>query len=294
MANPQDHDPHLLVQSMFQPALPPRDVNVHKGLLGSVAIIGGDNGMVGALLLASGAALLIGAGRVYAAALATNAPGVDLHQPEIMLREPSVLTSLAQLDCVVIGPGLGQSKNALELLEFWIGRNVPMLMDADALNLIAAHPHLTKLVKKRAAATVITPHVGEAARLLKSDSTYIQANRAEVALKLAADLRASCVLKGAGTVCAHHDGNRFINTTGNPGLASGGTGDVLSGIIGGLIAQGLNGFDAAKLGVYIHGAAADSLVDKGIGPVGMTASEVAVEARNVINQLNAGSNVATQ
>ena len=289
MAKNQDHDPHLLVQSMFQSALPPRDLNAHKGLLGSVAIIGGDNGMIGALLLASRAALLIGAGRVYAAALATNAPGVDLTQPEIMLREPSVLTSLAQLDCVVMGPGLGQSNHALELLEFWIGRNVPMLMDADALNLIAANPHLITLIKNRSAATVITPHVGEATRLLKRDSTYIQANRTEVALKLAADLRASCVLKGSGTVCAHHDGNWFINTTGNPGLASGGTGDVLSGIIGGLIAQGLKGFDATKLGVYIHGAAADSLVTKGIGPAGMTASEIAVEVRNVINQLNAGS-----
>ena len=282
------HDSHLLVQSMFQPALPLRGIDAHKGVLGSVAIIGGDIGMVGALLLAARAALLIGAGRVYAAALSATAPSVDLTQPEIMLREPSALASLSQLDCVVIGPGLGQSNSALELLKYWIKRDVSMLLDADALNLIAAHPYLTKLIKNRAAGTVITPHVGEATRLLRSDSVYIQAHRTETALKLAKDLRASCVLNGADTVCAHHDGGWVINTTGNPGLASGGTGDVLSGIIGGLIAQGLDGFDAAKLGVYVHGAAADSLVEKGIGPVGMTASEVAHEARNVINQLNAG------
>ena len=285
----KEHDPHLLVQSMFQPALPPRGIDAHKGVLGSVAIIGGDTGMVGALLLAARAALLIGAGRVYAAALSINAPSVDLTQPEIMLRTPAAIASLAQLDCVVIGPGFGQSNSALELLEFWIRRNVLMLLDADALNLIAAHSHLTMLIKNRTAATIITPHMGEAARLLKSDSTYIQANRTEVALNLARDLHASCVLKGAGTVCAHHDGSWFVNATGNPGLASGGTGDVLSGIIGGLVAQSLDGFDAAKLGVYVHGAAADALVSKGIGPVGMTASEVAVEARNVINQLNAGA-----
>ena len=285
----KEHDPHLLVQSMFQPALPPRGIDAHKGVLGSVAIIGGDTGMVGALLLAARAALLIGAGRVYAAALSVNAPSVDLTQPEIMLRTPVAIASLAQLDCVVMGPGLGQSNSALELLEYWLECDVPMLLDADALNLIAVHPHLGMLIQNRTAATIITPHVGEATRLLKSDSTYIQANRTEVALNLAKDLHISCVLKGAGTVCAHHDGSWFVNATGNPGLASGGTGDVLSGIIGGLVAQGLDGFDAEKLGVYVHGAAADALVSKGIGPVGMTASEVAVEARNVINQLNAGA-----
>ncbi len=286
MINAQEHEAHSLVQSMFQPALPSRDIEAHKGIFGSVAIIGGDTGMVGALLLAARAALLIGAGRVYAAALAINAPSVDLTHPEIMLREPSELASLSQLNCVVIGPGLGQSNVALELLKYWLKRDVPMLLDADALNLIAAHPYLTKLIKSHTAATIITPHVGEAARLLKSDIAYIQANRTKVALELAKKLNASCVLKGAGTVCAHYDDSWFVNTTGNPGLASGGTGDVLSGIIGGLIAQGLSGFDAAKLGVYIHGAAADSLVSKGIGSVGMTASEVAAEARNVINQLN--------
>jgi ADP-dependent NAD(P)H-hydrate dehydratase / NAD(P)H-hydrate epimerase len=94
------------------------------------------------------------------------------------------------------------------------------------------------------------------------------------------------VLKGAGTVCAHHDGSWFINTTGNVGLASGGTGDVLSGIIGSLIAQGFSDLEAAKLGVYVHGAAADALVEKGVGPIGLTASEVALEARNVLNALN--------
>lgn len=282
----KEHDPHLLVQSMFQPALPPRSTGAHKGVLGSVAVIGGDTGMVGALLLAARAALLIGAGRVYASALSANAPGVDLTQPEIMLRPPEAIASLSQLDSLVIGPGLGQTNNALELLEYWLGHDVPLLLDADALNLISVNPHLAHLTKNRIAATVITPHVGEAARLLKIGTVYIQANRVEIALELAKALNATCVLKGAGTVCAHYDGSYFINTTGNPGLASGGTGDVLSGIIGGLIAQGLDGFAATKLGVYVHGAAADALVANGIGPVGMTASEVATEARNVINQLN--------
>jgi ADP-dependent NAD(P)H-hydrate dehydratase / NAD(P)H-hydrate epimerase len=277
---------HLLVESMFQPALPPRNSNAHKGSFGSVAIIGGDTGMVGAVLLAARAALHCGTGRVYAAMLCSNVPSVDVCQPEIMLRSLVDLTKLTQLDCVVIGTGLGQSNAAIEPLEFWLTQNVPLLLDADALNLIASHLHLASIVISRNAETVITPHVGEAAKLLAASSEHIQQNRTENALKLAKTLQVTCILKGAGSVCAHHDGSWFINTTGNPGLASGGTGDVLSGIVGSLMAQGLTGLQAAKLGVYVHGAAADALVKKGVGPVGLTASEVALEARNKINQLN--------
>jgi hydroxyethylthiazole kinase-like uncharacterized protein yjeF len=274
---------HGLVQSLLQHALPLRNSDAHKGTFGSVAIIGGDTGMAGAVLLAARAALHCGAGRVYAAMLCKNAPSVDLLQPEIMLRSPSAIAQLPQLNCVVIGTGLGQSNAALELLAFWLAQNVPLLLDADALNLIASHLHLVALVVSRTTETVITPHAGEAARLLDVSSEYIQQNRTESALKLAKNLNATCVLKGAGTICAHHDGSWFINTTGNAGLASGGTGDVLSGIIGSLMAQGLSGLEAAKLGVYVHGAAADVLVEKGVGPIGMTASEVALEARNIIN-----------
>lgn len=271
---------------MFQPALPPRKNDAHKGSFGSVAVIGGDTGMVGAVLLAARAALLSGAGRVYAAILSNEAPSVDVCHPEIMLRPPAALTQLSQLNCVVIGPGLGQSNAAVELLEFWLAQNVSMLLDADALNLIATHSHLSAIIKKRRAETVITPHPGEAARLLATSSENVQQNRAESALELANTLHVTCVLKGAGSVCAHHDGSWFINASGNPGLASAGTGDVLSGIIGSLMAQGLSGLEAAKLGVYIHGAAADALVARGIGPVGLAASEIAQEVRNIINQLN--------
>lgn len=271
---------------MFQPALPPRKTDAHKGSFGSVAIIGGDAGMVGAVLLASRAALFSGAGRVYAAVLSSNAPGVDLNQPEIMIRSPADLTQLTQLNCVVIGPGLGQSNTAIELLEFWLAQDVPMLLDADALNLLAKHSHLGVICKNRHAETVITPHAGEAARLLAIGSEVIQQNRTESALNLASTFHATCVLKGAGSIVAHHDGSWFLNTTGNAGLASGGTGDVLSGIVGSLIAQSLSGLEAAKLGVYVHGAAADALVAKGTGPVGLTASEVINDVRQTINRLN--------
>ena len=282
----QPNNPHLLEQNLLRGILPARKSDAHKGTFGSVAIIGGNTGMVGSALLAARAALHSGAGRVYAAMLCKNASSVDMLQPEIMLRSLADITQLSQLNCVVIGTGLGQTNAALELLGYWLAQNIPLLLDADALNLTASHLHLESIIISRNAETVITPHAGEAARLLGVSAEHIQQNRTENALKLAKNLNATCVLKGAGTVVVHHDGSLFINTTGNVGLASGGTGDVLSGIIGSLMAQGLSGLEAAKLGVYVHGAAADALVEKGVGPIGLTASEVALEARNVLNALN--------
>lgn len=281
---------HRLMSAMFKSVLPVRNVDAHKGSCGSVAIIGGDEGMVGAVLLAARAALLSGSGRVYAAMLSKSAPAVDVCHPEIMLRSPSALAHLSQLDCVAIGPGLGQSITAVELLVFWLkepaGRHTPMLLDADALNLIAQHAHLADLVKARRAETVITPHAGEAARLLATTAESIQSSRIDAALQLATTFKVTCVLKGAGTICASHDGSYVVNSTGNAALATGGTGDVLTGLIASLIAQGVRPQDAAKLGVYAHGLAADNLVKKGVGPIGVTASEVLLEARNVINQLH--------
>lgn len=242
--------------------------------------------MLGAAFLAARAALLSGAGRVYIALLDQHSPTVDLRQPEIMLRSPDQLTQLPQLDCVVIGPGMGQSPAAIKLLEHWLAQDVALLLDADALNLLAAHSHLKAAMHRRKGASVITPHPGEAARLLACATADIQASRVESAMKLAQELNTVCVLKGAGSIVAGADAQWFINTSGNPGLAAGGTGDVLSGIIGSFIAQGLSTLNAAKLGVFIHGASADSLVAQGIGPVGLTASEIALEVRSLINQYN--------
>lgn len=271
---------------MFLPALPPRALDAHKGSFGSIAIVGGDTGMLGAVLLAARAALFCGAGRVYATFLAANAPNVDTCHPEIMLHSAATLTNLAALNCVVIGTGLGQSKVAIDLLEFCVAQPVALLIDADALNLISKHAHLQTILKNRQAETIMTPHPAEAARLLNTTVEYIQQTRIKSAQKLAHQFNAVCVLKGAGSIVAEANGTWFINTTGNPGLASGGTGDVLSGIIGSLVAQGLSCIEAAKLGVYVHGAAADALVAGGIGPVGLTASEIAQEARKQINLLN--------
>jgi ADP-dependent NAD(P)H-hydrate dehydratase / NAD(P)H-hydrate epimerase len=268
--------------------IPKRLSDAHKGDHGSVAIVGGADGMLGAVTLASRAALLAGAGRVYACFLSSEAPKLDVVHPEIMIHSPGYLQSLEQLDCVVIGPGLGTSDEAKSLLSFWLQRQTQLLLDADALNLIASNNFLADLLMQRNDFSVITPHVGEAARLLKTSNAQVQENRIESCLKLAQQLHTVCVLKGAGTVVAQ-EGQYLINATGNPGLASGGTGDVLSGIIGSLISQGLNSFEAAKTGVFVHGAAADALVSRGVGPIGLCASEIANEVRCTLNFLNTGT-----
>lgn len=281
--------PQLIQASMLHHLLPVRPRDAHKGSCGSVAVIGGDDSMVGAALLAARAALFCGAGRVYAALLSKHAPAVDMLHPEIMLRAPTDLTDLKQLDCVAIGPGLGQSLVAIELLIWWLtqprGQAMPLILDADALNLIAVHAHLVELLKQRRGVTVITPHAGEAARLLGVTTESVQGDRLRVATSLADTYQVICVLKGAGSICAHPDGTCFMNSSGNPALASGGTGDVLTGVIASLVAQGISPFDAAKLSVFVHGLAADHLLAEGTGPRGLTASELLPEIRRIINGL---------
>jgi len=278
--------PHLLTKQMLQTALPVRAVDAHKGTSGSVAIIGGDDGMLGAVLLAARAALLSGAGRIYAAMLCDTAPAVDFLHPEIMMRRPDALATLAQLDAVAIGPGLGQSDAAITELTFWLTQACPLVLDADALNLIAQHHQLAELLKNRRGQTVLTPHAEEAARLMGVTAAAIQSQRVESAVRLAQSLHVICVLKGAGTIVAEKNGSYCINTTGNPALATGGTGDVLTGVIASLIAQGLAPIQAARLGVYVHGAAADALVARGVGPLGLTASELVTAIRDELNQLS--------
>ena len=266
------------------PRLKPRPRNSHKGLFGNVGILGGAEGMVGAALLAGSAALKLGAGRTYVALLAENAPLVDPMQPELMLRSPEKLLELDYLDCLAAGPGLGQSDEAQRFLAAVLKTKFPLVLDADALNLFGADNKLQLLLKRRAAATILTPHPAEAGRLLKSGTEEIQRDRLTAALEIAKRFRCHVVLKGAGSICALPDGSWYINSSGNPGMASAGMGDVLTGMISALIAQGLSAGDAMLLAVYLHGTAADDLVAHGVGPAGLTASEVIDAARNLLNQ----------
>lgn len=259
-----------------------RDAN--KGNYGSIAIIGGQDGMIGALLLASRTALLSGTGRVYAFSLSNQPLAVDVSFPEVMHRHLSDLPILVEnLDAIVIGPGMGKQPDALEWIEFCLNQPKPVVVDADGLNLIAEHPNLAKLAINRNDVTIFTPHPGEASRLLHQTVNSIQHNRVQSAQMLAKQFNCMCVLKGAESVCAIPNGEYWINPTGNPGLASAGTGDVLSGIIGALVAHGMTPLDALMFGVYIHGQAADCLVKQGIGPIGLTASEISQEIRKQLN-----------
>lgn len=270
----------LLTEDDFRSFLQPRRRNSHKGSHGTLTVLGGAPGMAGAALLAARAGLMLGAGRVMVGMLERLA--LDPAYPELMLRAPD--DALAQGTAIVAGPGLGQSDAALALLRRLARADFPALLDADALNLIAAHPVLATLIARRQAPTLLTPHPTEAARLLNTTTAAIQGDRIDAALRLARRFNAHVALKGCGTVLAHPDGRWRINPTGNPGLASGGTGDVLAGMAGALLAQGIPAWEALCAAVYLHGAAADALVVAGSGPIGLRAGELILPARQLLNR----------
>ncbi|HEU4353011.1 MAG TPA: NAD(P)H-hydrate dehydratase [Burkholderiales bacterium] len=261
----------------FKPLLTPRPRNFHKGMAGSLAILGGAAGMTGAALLAGRAALKMGAGRVYVGLLSEEV-SVDFSNPELMLRHPD--DALGQdLDAIVAGPGIGQGERAETLVGAALASDLPCVLDADALNLIAESEDLRHACARRSADTIVTPHPAEAARLLALKTADVQADRVKAAKILASNLNAHVVLKGAGSILVARDGHWFVNTSGNAGMASAGMGDVLAGILGALLAQRYSGESALVLGVHLHGAAADDLAGARVGPVGLTAGELADAAR---------------
>jgi len=265
-------------------ALPPRQRNSHKGLAGSVGILGGAETMVGAALLAGRAALHCGAGLVHVAMLAEQAPACDPVQPELMLCSPQQLFEKDGLRCLVVGPGLGQTETATALLRRALKSDSTLLLDADALNLIAVSAELQSLLQTRQGDSILTPHPAEAGRLLGIGTHDVQQDRVATATLLAQRYRSLVVVKGAGSICAAPDGRWFVNPTGNPGMSSAGMGDVLSGMIAALIAQRVQPLEALLLAVYLHGASADALVEQGTGPIGLTASELIAMARTLLNR----------
>ena len=263
----------------------PRRANSHKGTYGRLGVLGGATGMIGAALLAGRAALKLGAGRVYLGLLAQDdVPVVDPVQPELMLRSPSDFFNPDFLDGLIIGPGLGSEIAACICLEQALQTCLPLVVDADALNLIALHTELSSTLQVRKAPAILTPHPAEAARLLNTTVTEIQRNRLEAARNIVRKFNCAIVLKGAGSLCAFPNGHCHFNTSGNPGLSSAGTGDVLSGFLGALLVQGLSPENALPLAVYLHGAAADVLLKQQNGSLGMVASEIIPVARNLLNR----------
>lgn len=262
--------------------LPVRQPDCHKGDFGSVGLLGGAPGMAGAAFLAARAALLAGAGRVYAGILDERIAW-DPATPELMVAGPARVLDLPRPACLVAGPGLGQSGAARDWLVQALAVPHPLVLDADALNLLAADAALADELRQRPHPTLLTPHPGEAARLLGQTTDQVQARRPEALLALAQRYGASVVLKGHGSLVRSRDGSLWRNTSGNPGMAAPGMGDVLAGLIAALTAQGLTLDDAALLGVWLHGTAAEQLVAMGTGPVGLTASEVIASVRGLIN-----------
>ena len=268
--------------AMFASSLAPRRQNSHKGQFGDLAVVGGARGMAGAAVLAARGALYAGAGRVFAVTI-DLVQAFDPAQPELMFRLAHDFDLAGRV--LVLGPGMGGAMEAMRALGQGIDSAAPIVLDADGLNLVAASTELQARMGHRQAETVVTPHPLEAARLLGRTAPEVQADRLGAARSLAKRLGAVVVLKGSGSVIARPDGEVAINPTGNPGLATGGSGDVLAGVCGALLAQGWPAWEAAIGAVWMHGAAADRLVEEGVGPVGMTAGELPAAVGAVLNGL---------
>jgi len=260
------------------PRLPRRARAGHKGTYGTVGILAGSDGMLGAAILCARGALRGGAGLVRAFLPA------DLRAP-FTVAVPAATTVArgreppSGCDVLVAGPGLGTTSEVRALVRRLLARPpCPLVLDADALNVLAPWPRPLTLPH----AAVLTPHPGEAARLLGTTAAEVQADRRAAVLALSARTGQVVLLKGAGTLVA--DGRRlYLNRTGNPGMATGGSGDVLAGLLGALLAQGLDAFDAARLAVHVHGAAGD-LVARRLSQAGLIAEDLPLAIAEVLRR----------
>jgi hydroxyethylthiazole kinase-like uncharacterized protein yjeF len=241
--------------------LSPQRRNAHKGDSGHVLCVGGDTGHGGAVMLAADAALRCGAGLASVATRSAHVPGLLARRPEAMARGVDGAAALAPLlaraDVVALGPGLGQGSWGRALYGAVLAAGLPLVLDADALNLLAAAP------RELAADTILTPHPGEAARLLGMETTQVQADRFAAAARLVERYGCVVVLKGAGTVVAAPGQSPRVVAAGNPGMAVGGMGDLLTGCIAALRARGMPAFEAASLGALLHALAGDAAARDG-------------------------------
>jgi ADP-dependent NAD(P)H-hydrate dehydratase / NAD(P)H-hydrate epimerase len=273
-------DARLLNMSRMITWLPPRKRDGHKGDFGHVLAIGGESGMGGAIRLCAEAALRTGAGLVSVATRAENVVALNAARPEIMahgVKDAGPLLALLQRASVIaLGPGLGQSDWGRALTQSALAAGKPLVIDADGLNLIA------RKQLQLPSQTVLTPHPGEAARLLGSDTAAVGRDRFAAARELARQYRAVVVLKGAGTIVAHPEGEVALCPWGNPGMASGGMGDVLTGVTASLLAQGMNAWRAARFAVGLHARAGDAAAAEG-GEAGLLAADLFPHLRNLRN-----------
>ena len=279
----------FLERADLQHLIRARAINSHKGMYGHPLVIAGGRGKSGAVLLASRAALRAGAGLVTAAVPESIQPIVAAGQAELMTEPiadrdghfdgahaPDALKMLLPgKNALIVGPGIGVSDDTKRLVEWLISDACaperPMLIDADGLNALAAIG--CGVLKRAHGPVVLTPHPGEAARLLGVTTTTINDDRVSAARNLMELTRATVLIKGARSVIASPDGDIFVNSTGNPGMSAPGVGDALSGIVGALLGQHMRPLDALALGVFLHGDAADRVAQR-MGRVGYIAGDV--------------------
>jgi NAD(P)H-hydrate epimerase len=276
--------------------LPERKVGGHKGSFGHVLVVGGSKGMSGAAALAANSALRSGAGLVTVGcpaglndvleAQCTEAMTAGLPESDVGgLAEAGVEAALAlaaDRDVVALGPGVGRSSQTVEFVRsLALGVGVPLVIDADGLN---AFEGAASTLKARMSSTILTPHPGEAGRLLGISSAEVNRDRVGTARETARVTGAVVLLKGAGTVAASPDGRVIINPTGGPNLATGGSGDVLTGLVAALVAQGLGALEAAALAAFVHGLAGDRIAIRR-GDAGLLAGELAEELPGAMQEL---------
>ncbi len=278
VANDLNEMTYLMNKKMLRDALPKRQRNLHKGENGHVLIVGGNDGMAGAASLVAGAALRVGAGLVTVVTTPGNRVVINAHFPEIMCHalteSDSLQPFLTKASVMVLGPGLGQDAWAKRLFSQALCFTGPLVIDADGLNLLGGNPRCRDN-------WVLTPHPGEAARLLCLEhAKAIQANRF-LAIQRLALLGGNWVLKGAGTLINRQETPIYLCPFGNPGMASGGMGDALSGVIAGLIAQKIEPLVATKIGVIAHALAGDQAAS--FGERGLLASDLIDQLRAIVN-----------
>lgn len=274
----------LITPNEITAALPPRAKNTNKSAFGHVLVIGGDYGMAGAVQMAGMASARVGAGLTSLTTRSEHVATITAAQPELMCHAvkdaEDLKPLLAKATVIVIGPGLGQGEWSQQLLNSVINLPQPKVVDADGLNLLAKKPQGNN--KQQNNNWILTPHPGEAARLLNTNIENIQNDRVAAIAQLQKKYGGVIVLKGAGTLVQGENNQPAKCESGNPGMASGGMGDILSGVIGGLVAQGLNLETAARVGVLVHALAGDKAAAQS-GERGLLATDLLPFIHQIVN-----------
>lgn len=279
----------LQTASQFPLAFKVRSEDTHKGIFGTLAVVGGATGMSGAPILAASAAMYLGCGKVWAGFNQDTLPfAVIASFPEIMLDTADSLAKRQDISAWVVGCGLGTGRAAVGTLAGILTEHADsqMLLDADALNILSVNAEIRSMARG-CKNLILTPHPAEAARLLGTTVVQVQADRTAAVRKIGEIFGATVVLKGHKTLVAAPDTEIYVNHSGNAGLATAGSGDVLGGIVGSLLAQGLKSFEAACAGVWLHGAAADVMMESAGIKAGLLAGEIAPAARWLRNDITA-------